>query len=218
MFGLNRLKYLQYMPSKLQLMLKQDKPMILDVSVVHNITGRIISQTPLCKDDMPSLSRKDLYRCSSNQVRFLSYWNVNWKWQLFWFAATTESWPKIRLVVVESKLGCILGGCFHAGNEILLYWSEFYAWVWNQAHICSPLLTLCYWLLDQFWNLEALGITESPSASDDDQAIAHFNQMVHFAEGRYMVTWPWKERVPDLSNYQLAFGRLKSMLQKLVKS
>jgi len=34
-----------------------------------------------------------------------------------------------------------------------------------------------------------------------------------------MVTWPWKDRVPELpENYQLAFGHLKTMLQKLVKS
>jgi len=38
-------------------------------------------------------------------------------------------------------------------------------------------------------------------------------------EGRYMVTWPWKDRIPDLpENYELAFGHLRSMLQKLVKS
>ena len=33
-----------------------------------------------------------------------------------------------------------------------------------------------------------------------------------------MVTWPWKEKNPDLpENYQLGFGRLKSIIQKLVK-
>jgi len=34
-----------------------------------------------------------------------------------------------------------------------------------------------------------------------------------------MVTWPWKDRVPDLpENYQLAYGRLRLMLQNLVKA
>ena len=33
-----------------------------------------------------------------------------------------------------------------------------------------------------------------------------------------MVTWPWREDHPDLAeNYQLALGRLKSILQRLVK-
>lgn len=40
-FGSNRPKYLQFTPNKLQLILRQDKPMILDVSVVPNITGKI---------------------------------------------------------------------------------------------------------------------------------------------------------------------------------
>ena len=71
---------------------------------------------------------------------------------------------------------------------------------------------------EQFWNLESLGITESPSKSDDDIALDKFNKSVTFTKGRYMVTWPWKEESPDLpENYQLALGRLKSILQQLVK-
>jgi len=49
-FSANRPKYLQYVPSKLQLILREGKPMVLDVSVVSSIMGKI-SQTPLCKDD-----------------------------------------------------------------------------------------------------------------------------------------------------------------------
>ena len=72
--------------------------------------------------------------------------------------------------------------------------------------------------LNQFWDLESLGITESPSTSDDDIALEKFNKSVKFTNGRYMVTWPWREDHPDLAeNYQLALGRLKSILQRLVK-
>lgn len=53
---------------------------------------------------------------------------------------------------------------------------------------------------------------------EDDVALDHFNKAVKFVDGRYMVTWPWKEKDPDLpENYQIAFGQLKSMIQKLVK-
>jgi len=38
-FGTNRPKYLQYISSKLQLVLKEGNPMTLDVSVVPSITG-----------------------------------------------------------------------------------------------------------------------------------------------------------------------------------
>ena len=40
-FGTERPKYLQYMPSKLQLLLEDGRAMTLDFSVVLNITGRI---------------------------------------------------------------------------------------------------------------------------------------------------------------------------------
>jgi len=72
--------------------------------------------------------------------------------------------------------------------------------------------------LEMFWNLESLGITESPSTCDDDLALDHFNNTVKFVEGRYEVTWPWKEENPSLpTNYYLAVGRLKAILQKLQK-
>lgn len=45
--------------------------------------------------------------------------------------------------------------------------------------------------LEQFWDLESLGITESPSISDDDIALEKFNTSVRFENGQYMVTWPW---------------------------
>ena len=44
--------------------------------------------------------------------------------------------------------------------------------------------------LEQFWELESLGITDSPSTSDDDTALEKFNKSMKFTNGRYMVTWP----------------------------
>ena len=49
-FGTEKPRYLQYMPSKLQLILKDGDPMVLDVSVIPSITGRI-TRTPLSHDD-----------------------------------------------------------------------------------------------------------------------------------------------------------------------
>ena len=37
--------------------------------------------------------------------------------------------------------------------------------------------------IEIFWNLESLGITESPSTSDDDVALDHFNNTVKFVDG-----------------------------------
>ena len=56
--------------------------------------------------------------------------------------------------------------------------------------------------IELFWNLEPLEITESPSVSEDDIALNHFNKAVKFVYGHYMVTQPMKEENPDLpENY-----------------
>ena len=60
--------------------------------------------------------------------------------------------------------------------------------------------------LEHFWNLETIGITDSPSQSDKI-AIENFSKTVTFADGRYLVTWPWRESTPDMPQYyQLAVG------------
>ena len=69
--------------------------------------------------------------------------------------------------------------------------------------------------LEHFWNLESIGIKKSPIVVDDDRALDNFNKTTEFTDGRYLVTWPWKESSPD--NYQLAVGRLKFTVQRLRK-
>jgi len=72
--------------------------------------------------------------------------------------------------------------------------------------------------LDYFWNLESLGITDLPS-QNDECTFENFSKTITFVDGRYMVSWPWRESNPDLpQNYQLAVGRLKSTFMKLVKT
>ena len=79
----------------------------------------------------------------------------------------------------------------------------------DSSHIAKP-------NVEQLWSLESLGITDSPSRCDNDLALDNFNNSVKFINGRYMVAWPWKNENPDLpENYQLVYGRLKSIVQKL---
>ena len=57
--------------------------------------------------------------------------------------------------------------------------------------------------LEHFWSLELIRINESPVTVDDDQAGDKFNKTIKFVDGRYLVTWLWKESNPDLpDNYQ----------------
>jgi len=81
----------------------------------------------------------------------------------------------------------------------------------DSSHIAKP-------NIEQFWSLESLGITDSPFRCYDDLALDDFNKSVKFANGRYMVTWSWKDENPDLpENFQLAYGRLRSIVHKLKK-
>ena len=64
--------------------------------------------------------------------------------------------------------------------------------------------------------MESIGIKDNGAKSDDDIAMETFKENIKFQDGRYYVTWPWKEKHPDLpSNRELAYSRLKSCLKKL---
>ena len=230
-FGTEKPKYLQYMPSKLQLILKDGNPMVLDVSVVPSITGRI-TRTPLGDDDTTFLKSEgwesklaDMLpvKSDSSPVEMLIGND-------YYFDLLLPRKMDLRpgLCLFQSRLGWILGGRCHTENSALEEPTLLIRTVGIPpmgirltthmlTTVDSSLLTKPN--LDRFWNLESLGIADSPVISDDDQAIDHFNKTVQFVEGRYMVTWPWKDQVPDLpQNYQLAVGRLRSTLQKLLKS
>jgi hypothetical protein len=70
--------------------------------------------------------------------------------------------------------------------------------------------------LEDFWNIEAIGIKDIVGQSDDELAMKQFKDTLKFENGRYEVTWPWKEENSDLpTNRELAFGRLKSCVKKM---
>jgi len=53
--------------------------------------------------------------------------------------------------------------------------------------------------LEDFWNLESIGVTDDPVHSDEDQrAIKKFKESVKFDGCRYQVQWPWKHDITDL--------------------
>ncbi|XP_053406659.1 uncharacterized protein LOC123538298 [Mercenaria mercenaria] len=72
--------------------------------------------------------------------------------------------------------------------------------------------------LEDFWNIESLGITDTYDKPDDQAAMTHFRETLQFENDRYQVTWPWRDEFPDLpENRGLAKGRLKSLVCKLAK-
>ena len=72
--------------------------------------------------------------------------------------------------------------------------------------------------LEDFWNVESIGIIDKESKSNDDIALKRFRSTLKFDNGRYEVTWPWKEDEPDLpTNKELAIGRLRSSVKRMEK-
>jgi hypothetical protein len=70
--------------------------------------------------------------------------------------------------------------------------------------------------VQEFWALETIGIRDDPQENEDQAAVDAFNKSICRIEGRYSVRWPWKDQNPDLpSNYNMAYHRLRTALQKL---
>ena len=70
--------------------------------------------------------------------------------------------------------------------------------------------------LEDFWNVEAIGVHDNPDSTNDEIAKQQFKETVKFEEGRYQVTWPWKDDNPDLpENRELALGRLRSNVSRM---
>lgn len=66
------------------------------------------------------------------------------------------------------------------------------------------------------WDLESIGITDSPKLNRDEEAVKHFNETTEFKDNRYYVSWPWNGNQSDLpSNFGLAYGRLVNLLKRL---
>ena len=68
--------------------------------------------------------------------------------------------------------------------------------------------------IQDFLNVETIGILDTPETSLDELVQKKFEQSLKVENGRYQVTWPWKDVNPDLpTNRELALGRLRSSIR-----
>ena len=66
--------------------------------------------------------------------------------------------------------------------------------------------------MEQLWDLESVGITETTTKDEEQRAMEQFNAEVILNNGRYQVPWLWKHSKYELpSNYNLCETRLKSL-------
>jgi len=71
-------------------------------------------------------------------------------------------------------------------------------------------------VLEDVWNIESIGIVDKQTENDDFIAKEQFKESGEFKDGRYYVSWPWKETTPELPvNRKLAIDRLKWTINRL---
>ena len=72
--------------------------------------------------------------------------------------------------------------------------------------------------LDEFWKLKTIGIKEPINDCDDDEAIKNFHDTVRKTNGRYEVTWLWKEdnlkRIQGSPELIQRYDSIKDQLKK----
>ena len=72
--------------------------------------------------------------------------------------------------------------------------------------------------IDEFWELEAIGIIPPDKTKYDDGVMEHFNNTVIEENGRYQVACPWRNEDVNLpENYGLSYGRLRSLHKRIVE-
>ncbi|XP_049887000.1 uncharacterized protein LOC126381584 [Pectinophora gossypiella] len=120
-----------------------------------------------------------------------------------------------NLYLVQSEFGWILSGKIdkkssHDELMVITYFQSCTEIKFNQ-----PDLPLDNANLKNLWDLESIGIIDSPKSNRDEEAINNFNETTDFFENRYRVSWPWKQYPPNLpSNFGLAYGRLVNLLKR----
>ena len=109
------------------------------------------------------------------------------------------------LLLLSSRLGYIITGRYHdhisSNKEIV-----------SACAIAS--VTDDHYLSD-LWNLDQIGINDSLDIQDDDKALEQFNSTVCYREGCYFVTWPWKPNSILPVNFDIAYGRMRSLSRRL---
>jgi hypothetical protein len=133
----------------------------------------------------------------------------------FWkyFMGRTEVAP--GLYVIQTAFGPVVGGeadMSPQGGK----WSHSLATI-SQTNVdqMPPINTV-----EEFWNLESIGIRENPASDDDQLAINQLkSSIVQDSDGRYSVSWLWREpRALLPSNYRMAYSRLCSTYTNLSRS
>ena len=117
------------------------------------------------------------------------------------------------LYLISSRLGYVLTGPYLTKADDSL-----------DSQQPDAVVTLCHTLvtsqltnnIEQFWELDTIGINNLATPSSDDVAVTHLHDTIQYNDGRYVVSWPWKSNADELpSNFDISFTGLKSLSCRL---
>ena len=214
-FGVDKVEKMDSSVVSLSIVLKDDSTKEISVNTIRNITKPFV-KVPLNQEDFPVLKNLklaeplnsvpesceiDLLIGSDFYVDFMEHESIKLAEHLF---------------LLNTKLGWIVTGTLksntHCGDVVVGS-----TMLEVEPSFAPPLGSELN--LEKFWQLDAIGINECGQTSDDDIALEKFNETVRFSNGIYEIVWPWKEIAPELpENYQLSFGQLKSLQNRLLKT
>jgi len=141
-------------------------------------------------------------RQCSRKGKYIHYWPSGWIW--LYIGKDRVVLPS-ELLLLSSRLGYIITGWYHDhvgfNKEIV-----------SACAIAS--VTDDHYLSD-LWNLDQIGINDSLDIQDDDKALEQFNSIVCYREGCYFVTWMWKPNSILHVNFDIAYGRMRSLSRRL---
>lgn len=224
-FGSNKTKVIRTPSTKLDIKLKDGSVLQVTANIVPSITGTI-HRNPLA---IPSSGNLNFLLKSLDMADTIPTESESTTIELllgndYYLDLVLPQRMEIQtgLYLLASKLGWILTGRTSENSDIqndinmliFTYGSTFPGQNNVVTSVDEAIPTKPD--LEDFWNVESIGVNEDKLCIEDKQAMKNFKENLIFEEGRYYVTWPWKEDDADLpQNRELALGRLRSCLTRM---
>ena len=183
----------------------QDKSVkTLEVAVIPVISSPILKQ-PLNLSKHPSIAKMTLAEPLTNKPERVNIDILVGSDYYFELILSDRISFEDGLVLLDSRLGLICAGKSPGRNqeESSLYYSA------EGTH--DPAEDI-----HRLWAIEEVGTQPIVREDAHCAAMEKFSDTVQFRDGRYYVSWPWRDIPFELEdNFGLAYGRLRSLLRRL---
>ena len=216
-FGSNNIKKMTAATADLTVHFLNGRRHVITASIVPTITGKIASTTRpahVLRNVPPALQLADNYStCAGSEASTTDILLGNDFYHDFVKPHRHQLAPGLYLL--DTNLGWMVSGRLTLTSTDVQLSTDEPATTDPSLLIVPSTSSSDGPPLDQFWRMETIGISDSPYDSDDAAAQSLFDKSITHMNGRYEVGWPWKpdHDLPD--NYQLAKGRLTSLLRRL---